>query len=62
MDKTLIDTLIVKQDVGSHEPRYKKAIIDFWSDGSVTWRPRETPVTAVLDTDSYVGDTNPFTN
>lgn len=62
MDKTLIDTLVVKQDVGSHEPRYRKAIIDFWSDGSVTWRPRETPDSDVFDNDSYVGDPNPSAN
>jgi hypothetical protein len=56
MEKTLVDTLVVKQDIGRYEPRYKKAIIDFWSDGTVTWRAREA---VDLSTDSYVGDPDP---
>ncbi len=54
MAKTLIDTLTVRQDVGFYEPQYKNAILDFWSDGSVTWR---TPETGSRKSGSYVGDT-----
>lgn len=63
MGKTLVDTLTVKQDVGSYEPVYKKAILEFWSDGSVTWKPRGPKEDsnaevedALPNNNSYVGD------
>ena len=40
MEKTLIDTIVVKQDVGGPYTQYKKAILQFWSDGTVTWVAR----------------------
>ena len=42
-EKTLVDTMVVKQDVGHSEPQYKKVILQFWSDGSVTWIKNEEP-------------------
>lgn len=56
MEKTLVDTLVVKQDIGSHEARYKKAIIDFWPDGTVTWRARDAAELSTDSYDSYIGD------
>lgn len=33
----LIDTMIVHQDVGTLEPHYKLAKLQFWDNGLVTW-------------------------
>lgn len=40
-EKTLVDTIKVKQDIGSHEPLFKRAKLQLWSDGSVTWEKLE---------------------
>lgn len=55
----LIDTMVVREDIGSYEPRYKKAILQFWNDGTITWTPRDpspdfNPYSQ--QDDVYVGD------
>ena len=37
MDKEIVDTIEVAQDVGFYEPSWKKVKLNLWSDGSVTW-------------------------
>jgi len=55
-EKTLVDTMILQQDIGTCEAHYKKAIVDFWSDGSVTWRKREGSENPEFFGPTYVGD------
>lgn len=56
-EKTLVDTLTVAEDVGGPFPAYKKAIIQFWSDGTVTWVPREHPDPNKYYLERFIGDT-----
>lgn len=38
---TLVDTITVKQDVGTMYPVYKGVTLYLWSDGTVDWKPAE---------------------
>jgi hypothetical protein len=40
-EKTLVDTIKAKQDIGSYEPLFKRVELQLWSDGSVTWTQLE---------------------
>lgn len=58
-EKELVDTLEVRQDIGSYEPVFKRAILHFWSDGSVTWVPRPQTFdrgVPKFQRDRFVGD------
>jgi len=57
MEKTLIDTIVVKQDVGGPYTQYKKAILQFWSDGTVTWVARSAEKQEKHPNAFYIGDT-----
>jgi hypothetical protein len=39
--RRLVDEILVSQDIGSYEAVYKVGILQFWSDGQISWRPRK---------------------
>lgn len=50
----------LKQDVGGPFAVYKNVILEFWDDGTVTWRSRAiTPDVNLWEADSYIGDPRP---
>jgi hypothetical protein len=59
---TIVDTVELTQDIGTSEPVFKRVILQLWSDGRVTWAPREVPqyynAYSWQDT-RYVGDPGP---
>lgn len=36
-EPTLVQVMVIEQDIGSFEPEYRKAQLSLWSDRSVTW-------------------------
>ena len=55
-DKTLIDTVVLKQDIGGPAPRFKKVKLLCWSDGSVTWETPDDNNGELRSVVSFVGD------